>query len=31
VFVQTQLPSLYNENYGLDLYRDDLPPEDLQL
>ena len=31
IFVQTQLPSLYNENYGLDLYRDDLPPEDLQL
>ncbi|MGI5923817.1 MAG: CRISPR-associated helicase Cas3' [Lentisphaeria bacterium] len=30
VFVQTELPSLYNENYGLDLYRDDLPPEDLQ-
>lgn len=29
VFVQTELPSLYNENYGLDLYRDDLPPEDL--
>ncbi len=30
VFVQTELPSLYNENYGLDLYRDNLPPEDLQ-
>lgn len=31
VFVQSELPSLYNENYGLDLYRNDLPPEDLQI